>query len=71
MANSLVRQMVARCHVAESNRTVIRYVISRLRKGYVTYRAMSREQRRLLLRETIAAHTENRALYRFVMRGGR
>lgn len=66
---SLIRQIVGRCHVADSNRMVIKYVISRLKQGYKTYRAYPREQRRLLLRQIIAQHAHNLDEYRFVMGG--
>jgi hypothetical protein len=69
MPHPMIRQIVNRCHVSDSNRTVIRYIISRLRDGYTTFRAMPRRQRRLLMRDAIAVHKANRALYTRVMRG--
>lgn len=65
----LVRQIVGRCHVADSNRMVIKYVISRLKQGYKTYRSFPRSQRRLLLRQIIMQHAKNFDEYRFVMGG--
>jgi hypothetical protein len=65
----IVRMVVDRCHVGDSNRRVIRYVISRLKKKHRGFRAMSRSQRRDLLRQIVTVHTENRELYRDVMRG--
>lgn len=64
----MIHQIVDRCHVDDSNRKVIRYVISRLRKGYDTYHAMPKAQRRELMTLVIEAHRENRELYRAVMR---
>ena len=69
MSHPIIRQIVGRCHVNDSNRKVIRYVISRLRTGYATFRAMSEKQRRLLMCEVIAEHQKNQALYSGVMRG--
>lgn len=65
----IIEQIVARLHVGESNRTVIRRVISRLERGYKTYRQASRKDRRELLRLIIMHHARNRKLYRDVMRG--
>lgn len=65
----IVRQIVNRCHVGESNRYVIRYVVSRLRNKYQTFAALPKEQRRSLMLQAIKAHGENRGLYRDVMRG--
>lgn len=69
MSQPLIRQIVGRCHVNDSDRTVIRYVISRLRLGYATFRGMPPKQRRALLREVIATHRKNQALYLRAMRG--
>ena len=65
----IIRQIVGRCHVADSNLRVIRYVVSRLRDGKRTFLAMSREKKRALLGQTIACHAENRELYGWVMSG--
>lgn len=65
----IIRQIVARCHVGESNLAVIRYVVSRLKEQRKTFLAMKRQQRRKLIRDTISAHAQNRKLYRAVMCG--
>ena len=62
-------QIVDRCHVADSNRTVIRYLLSRM-KSYRAYRAHPKKERHALLREAIDRHAVNRKLYQRVM-GGR
>jgi hypothetical protein len=67
--NPILRAIVDRLHVSESNRDVIRYVISRLQDGYVTYRAMPRWKRREFLAQCLEAHRQNRELYSAVMRG--
>ena len=69
MPHPIIRQIVNRCHVGDSNRTVIRYVVSRLRHGYATFHALSREQRHILMRDAIEVHEANRQLYFRVMRG--
>ena len=46
----IIRQIIDRdCHVSWSNRRVIRHVVSKLRDGQRTFRAMPREDRRTLL----------------------
>lgn len=68
---AMLRMLVDRCHVGESNRAVIRYVVSRLRKPHwKTFRGMPREARREMMRAVIRIHAENRELYAQVMRGG-
>ena len=65
----MVRSIVGRCHVGQSNRAVIRYFISRLREGYKTWSAVSRSERKRYMRWIVEAHAENRKLYRSVMNG--
>ena len=69
MRHPIVSQIVARCHVGQSNRAIIRYFVSRLRHGYATWRTLTREQRKDWTRQVIAEHTENRGLYRAVVSG--
>jgi hypothetical protein len=68
-APGIIRQIVDRCHVGQSNRSVIKYFVSRLRKG--AWKLMPREDRKKYLRWVIQAHAENRSLYRMVMGGSR
>jgi hypothetical protein len=63
----IVRQIVDRCHVADSDTHVIRYVISRLKNKYQTFAALPKDQRRNLMLASIQHHHENRQLYRRVM----
>ena len=64
----IVKQIIDRdCHVGLPNREVIRHVISRLKDGYVTFRSMSRSDRRLLMQQCVEQHRENRELYIAVM----
>ena len=65
----MIHMLVSRCHVADSNRAVIRYVISRLKNGYATYKSLPRAARRELMAAVIECHTENRALYDAVVTG--
>jgi hypothetical protein len=68
-ADPLIRQIVGRCHVGESNRKVIRYVISCLKRKYKTWQATPKATRREAMHQIIAVHRENRQLYRAVMSG--
>ena len=63
----MISQIVDRCHVSDSNLSVIRYFRSRLVKG--SWRKLSRNQRRVMLRSVIDCHLLNRDLYRSVMLG--
>lgn len=65
--NAVIRQIVGRCHVAESNRKVVEYAVSRFRKG--VWSGMSSLERREIIREVIKAHRHNRHVYSTVMRG--
>lgn len=65
----MIRMLIGRCHVGDSNSTVIRYVISRMKHGNLTYRSQYRQERHELLRSIIKIHAENRALYTSVMSG--
>ena len=66
---SAVDQIVGRCHVGDSHRKVIRYVISRLSNKHRGFRKMDRITRRFLLRAVIKSHDQNRAVYRDVVSG--
>lgn len=64
----IVKQVIDRdCHVAESNRTVIRHVISKLRGGWQTFSSLSKSDRRQLMQQCVQQHRDNRELYRAVM----
>ena len=63
----MIRMIVGRCHVGESNLQVIRYVKSRMKKG--AWRKLSKAERKQTLREIIEAHSENQDLYHSLMTG--
>lgn len=65
----MIAHLVNRCHVGESNRQVLRFIISHLKQGYAAWQAMGREQRRLVMRAAFEIHRENRETYRAVMNG--
>ena len=66
----IVRQIIDRdCHVAISNRAVIRHVISKFRDGLDTFRQRPKAERRDLMRQCIARHRQNREQYVNVMGG--
>lgn len=59
--DAMIRQIVKRCHVGDSNLRVCRYVRSRLRPG--AYASMSQARRLELCAMVINQHRENRELY--------
>ena len=63
----MIRMIVGRCHVGESYLQVIRYVLSRMKKG--SFRKAPRAVRRKTLKEIIRCHRENRRLYHQVVTG--
>ena len=64
----IVRQIIDRdCHVAISNRAVMRHVISRLKDGWETFRQMPKAGRKELLRQCRDHHQENPDEYVAVM----
>jgi hypothetical protein len=66
----IVTQIVGRCHVGQSNRAVIKYFISRLKRKRRAWTALSRTERRQWMRWIIAAHAADCELYDYVMKGG-
>lgn len=69
LMEQIIRMIVNRRHVSETNRNVIRYVISRLKGGKRTYWKLSRVERREILRLTIDTHQDNRDTYTAIMTG--
>ncbi len=65
----MIRMLVGRCHVGESNKRVIRYVISRLKNKETTFWSLPKDQRKSLMQACVKEHAENRKLYNDVMRG--
>lgn len=66
----IIAQIIDRdCHVGTSDREVVRHVISRLRHGYDTFRAMPPADRELLIEQAIQHHRRNFKLYVEVMSG--
>jgi hypothetical protein len=66
---AIIDMIVSRCHVSESNLSVIRYLISRLVNKHRTFRSLPRETRRQIMREAIRVHDANRHIYACVMTG--
>lgn len=66
----IIRQIIDRdCHVGERFQDVVRHVVSKLRNGYDTFRALSRVERREFIEQCIAQHRSNRKMYVEVMTG--
>jgi len=65
----IVHMIVDRLHVGISNRGVIKYLVSRMACGYKTYKAMTKQSRRSMIRQALARHAYNQELYRYAMGG--
>ena len=61
--DSMIRYIVGRRHVSESDRAVIGYVVSRLRGGRRAFLKFDRAKRRAIMAHTIVAHRENQILF--------
>lgn len=66
---ALIRQIVDRCHVGESNRAVIRYMASRIKGGVRGFLKLPRATRKSLMRQAFTRHKHNLQEYIMVMRG--
>ena len=64
---SALYPIVARCHVADSNREVLEYAISRLKPEF--WQAQPLSWRVAFARACRELHRENRIFYREIMRG--
>jgi hypothetical protein len=65
----MVRQIVNRCNVGDSNLDVIKYLVSRLRKpSFATWLTIDKDERKRMMRDAIAIHAENRKIYLYVVR---
>jgi hypothetical protein len=65
--SAILRTIVGRCHVGDSNREVLEYAKSRLKPK--AWREMPLSKRVTFARLCRQFHAENRDLYRVVMRG--
>lgn len=66
----IIRQIIDRdCHVGESEKHVVRHVISKLRDGYDTFRKLSNVERRQFIEQCLTRHRANRREYVEVMSG--
>jgi hypothetical protein len=66
----MINQIVDRCHVADSDRDVIKYLRSRLtREARFSRDPKIRQARREAYADAIKRHRENQGLYHTVMSG--
>jgi hypothetical protein len=63
----MLYSIVSRCHVSDSNLSVIRYVKSRMKKG--VWSALDKNERKQILNEIIEIHKSNQKLYGYVTTG--
>jgi hypothetical protein len=64
----MINAIVDNCHVSLSYLAVIRYFFTRINKR--KYYALSKSQRRKILKQIVARHEDNKKIYTYVMRGG-
>lgn len=64
----IIRQIVNRCNVGDSNRKVIRYVISRLKNKEQTFWNMNKYDRKVFMKSVIKEHHLNKQMYNIVNR---
>ena len=64
----MIRMIVGRCHVSETDEAVCLYLISQLRRG--AWDRMDKDRQHEIARAACEAHEENRRLYVDVMSGG-
>lgn len=62
----MIRMLVGRCHVSQTNREVVAYVAGLTSKSWA---ALPGVDRRAIIRAIILEHRANRELYVAVMRG--
>ena len=63
---SALYRIVARCHVADSDRKVLEYAVSRIKP--TSWRQMQLSKKVVFARACKELHKDNKALYRAVMR---
>lgn len=62
----MLRQIVGRCFCGDSNRKVIRYVITRMNNGMKTFKSLDRSSKKSFMRSIIEIHDRNRRVYSLV-----
>ena len=65
----LIHLRVDKCHVSQSNLSVIRSFLTTVRTGRRQWFTIPRSKRHNMLRKIIKRHKENRNLYQAVMSG--
>jgi hypothetical protein len=68
---NIISQIVDRLPVTAGKLAVIRYVISRMKDGYKTFRGLPKASRRDIIKRALGQHRDNQVLYSYVMGGKR
>jgi len=66
--NAIIRQIVDRRHVGDSDESVIEYAKSRMKAG--AFDALKPADQRAFVAEVVRVHRANQKLYDYVDRGG-
>ena len=67
--NPMLQRIVGRVHVSKSNRYAIKYVISRLKRKYATWKDLPRNVRKDVMRQVITIRNHDFVMYAAVMSG--
>lgn len=65
----IIRQIVNRCHVGDSDEEVINYMISRIKGGQKTWKTLAISTKEAMAAFAIKVHRQNQDLYGKVMGG--
>ena len=66
---NIISQIVDRLDVRTGKLAVVRYVISRMKNGYKTFRALPKASKRDIIKRALGQHRDNQVLYSYVMGG--
>ena len=64
----IVEQIMGRVHVGKSDRQAIRQFMESLKDGYITWKGLDRDTRRMYLEAIITEHRKNQKTYNETMR---
>lgn len=62
-----IRQIIDRCHVSQSNKSIIKYLVSRMKEKHKGWLKNPKDKRKLAMKQAIHVHNQNKDLYRKVM----
>ncbi len=66
----MIKMLIDKCHIGDSDREVIKFFIGNLKRGHETWVTVPKGARRKMMKEIVRVHRNNQFLYGSVM-GGR